>query len=169
MPELVLLMLESAWPLLQSTYPAGSSSLATTHHWQPESGQQCSCWLEAAWPFASLNLPGQYLPLDTGSPSRGNAATGPQLPSSLQSKLNLNLLRKFKFKFNGKLIPIIPSFKVLSQISKSTLKKSRGYKFKTLQRHVHWQQARAMHMISDWLQAWLAVVVQTLLYSQPRL
>ena len=49
-----------------------------------ESGQQQRIgWLEAAWPFASLNLPGPYLPLDTDSLSRGAAAAGLQLPSSL--------------------------------------------------------------------------------------
>ena len=42
----------------------------------------------------------------------------PQLQSSLQSKFNLNLLRKFKFKFTGMLTPITSSFNVLSQISK---------------------------------------------------
>ena len=83
-------MQESALPLPQSTCPVGSSSLATTQleHWQSESGQQRIGWLEAAWPFASLNLPGPYLPLDTDSLSRGAAAAGPQLrlPSSLQNK-----------------------------------------------------------------------------------
>ena len=67
-----------------------------------------------------LNLPVQYLQLDAGSLNRGPAAAGLQLPSSLQSKfrVNLNLLRKFKFKLTGKLIPIDSSFNVLSQISK---------------------------------------------------
>ena len=102
MPELVLKMLESALPLPHSTCPAGSSS--GDQHWQ--SGQQpgplrhstcpgltypsiLAVWA-AAWPFASLNLPGPYLPLDTGSLGRGATAAGPQLPSSRQSKFNLN-------------------------------------------------------------------------------
>ena len=77
-------MQESALPLPQSTCPAGSSSLATTQlehrDWQSESGQrQRIGWLEAAWPFASLNLPGPYLPLDTDSLSRGAAAAGPRV------------------------------------------------------------------------------------------
>ena len=76
---------------------------------------------------------------------RGTAASGPQLPSSLQSRfnlVNLNLLRKFKFKFTCKLIPIISSFNVLSQISKLKLEKSRDFELKTLPRHVHRQQTR---------------------------
>ena len=89
-------VVESALPLLKPTSPAGSSSVATTQHWQ--SGPQRGGWLEAAWPFASLNLPGPYIPLDTSSLSRGAVAAGPQLPSSPQSKFNLNLLRDFKFK-----------------------------------------------------------------------
>ena len=86
-------MQESALPLPQSTCPVGSSSLAATQleleHWQSESGQpQRIGWLEAAWPFASLNLPGPYFPLDPDRLSRGAAAAGPQLklPSSLQNK-----------------------------------------------------------------------------------
>ena len=63
----------------------------------------------------------------------------PQLSSSLPgqtwSKFNFNLLRKFKFKFTGKLIPIISSFNVLSQTSKVKLKKTWGFKFKTLPQH----------------------------------
>ena len=134
MPGLVLLMLESALPFFQV------SSQAPTQHWQ--SGPQRSGWLEAVWPFASLNLLGPYLPLDTDSLNRGAAAAGPQLPSSLQCKFkfNLNLLRKFKF--TGKLIPIISSFNVLSQSSKMKFKTFRGFKFKTLPRHVPWQQTR---------------------------
>ena len=94
----------------------------------------------------SLNLPGQYLPLNIGSLSSCAAATGQNLLSSLQSKFNLNWLQKFKFKFLASImIPIISSFKVLSQIKKLKFKISRGYKFGIpgLSLHVHWQ-ARAV-------------------------
>ena len=136
-------------PLLQSANPAGTrrAVLAATQHCQ--SGPQRSGWRESVWPIAtlaSLNLPGKYLPLNTGSLSSGAEAAGPQLPSSLQSKFNLNLLIEFKFKFTGKFIPI-SSFNVLSQISKLKLKKSRGYKFKTLRQYVHLQpSARPQHV-----------------------
>ena len=125
---------------------ARQAVLGATQHEQ--SGQQSTCWLESAWPFVSLNLPqaGQYLPLNIVSLSSCAAATGQNLLSSLQSKLNLNWLQKFKFKFLASImIPIISSFKVLSQIKKLKFKISRGYKFGIpgLSLHVHWQ-ARAV-------------------------
>ena len=45
--------------------------------------------LESAWPFASFNLPGQYLRLNIGSLSRGAAAAAAvdpasQVPSQVQ-------------------------------------------------------------------------------------
>ena len=109
---------------------SGGNFKDSDNWWQSGRGPKRIAWLEAVWPFPSLNLPGPYLPLDTGSLSRGAAAAGSQLPSSLQTKLNLNLLRKFKFKFTGKLIPIMSSFNVLSQISKLELKKAEVLKLK---------------------------------------
>ena len=61
-------MPESALPLLHSTCSGLRTVLVATQHWQ--SGPQRSGWLESAWPFASLNLPGPYSPLNTGSLSR---------------------------------------------------------------------------------------------------
>ena len=126
-------------------FKSEATQAATAPLWR-QCGLQRRGWLVAAWPFASLNLPGQYLPLDTGSLSRGAAAAGQQLPPSnlqtVQSKFNLNLLRKFKFKFTGKLIPIMSSFSVMIGIPKKLSQQSRGFKFKTLPLHVHWQQPR---------------------------
>ena len=84
------------------------------------------------------------------SPPRGcraAAAIGePQAQAAKQVKVNLNsgLLRKFKFKFTCKLIPINSSFNVLSHISKLKFKESRGLKVETLPLHMctgseHWQ------------------------------
>ena len=71
--------------------------------------------------------------------------------SSLQSKFNLNLLRKFKFKFTGKLITFILSFNVLSQILKLKFKKCRSYKYATLPLLVHWQPgALPLHVQVIW-------------------
>ena len=178
--------------------------------WQSGQGPKSIGWLEVAWPISSLNLPGQYLPLHTSSLSCCAAAAGPQLPLSLQSKLNLNLLRKFKFKFTGKLNPNMSSFNMLSQISKSEFKKAEILNLKPfcstctvglcqsydlgLAASLTWscrpgvtvflvevlflkpcrctctgsqvripaqrrrqRRARASHLISDWLQAWLGV------------
>ena len=63
--------------------------------------------------FGAQDMPWQYLPLDTGSLSRGAVAAGQQLQSSLrQSKFNLTRNFLWKFKFNlkftcNKLIRII--------------------------------------------------------------
>ena len=75
----------------------------------PNYGQQSSCWLESAWPFAPPNLPGQYWPLNSGSLSSGAAALRPpcrgrrracKASSSWTSlgrlKFKLNLLQTFK-------------------------------------------------------------------------
>ena len=78
---------------------------------------------------------------------RAAAAIGePQAQAAKQVKVNLNsgLLRKFKFKFTCKLIPINSSFNVLSHISKLNFKESRGFTVKTLPLHMctgseHWQ------------------------------
>ena len=150
-------MLESASPLLQSTCLAGSSSLATTwlrtQHCQWQARPQLS-WLEAACPFALLNLPGPYLQLYTGSLNRGSAAAGPQLPSSLQSKflvnLNLPLDPEVQVQFTGKLIPIIASFNMLPHISKLKrfyLKPCRGTCTGSRPGRAGAAAARARHMI----------------------
>ena len=65
-------MLESALSLF--TQLALWAALAATQHW--ESGLQRNGWLESAWPFASLNLHWQYLPLNAGSLRRGATAAG---------------------------------------------------------------------------------------------
>ena len=107
--------------------------------WQSGQGPKSIGWLEVAWPISSLNLPGQYLPLHTSSLSCCAAAAGPQLPLSLQSKLNLNLLRKFKFKFTGKLNPNMSRFNMSQCCLKfrSRSSKSWDFEFKTLPQHVH--------------------------------
>ena len=101
------------------------------------------------------------------SPPRGcraAAAIGePQAQAAKQVKVNLNsgLLRKFKFKFACKLIPINSSFNALSHISKLKFKESRGFTVKILPLHMDSEvstgrraaAARASRMISDWLQA----------------
>ena len=130
-------MLESALPLLYSTCLAGKTARAVAWHWQ--SGQHHSCWLESAWPFASLYLPGQYLQLKIDSVSSGPAAAWSRLLEPAR-KFNLNLLWKFKFKFTGKLITIFSSFNVLSQILKLKVKKCRGYKYEMC---TQWLAARS--------------------------
>ena len=101
------------------------------------------------------------------SPPRGcraAAAIGePQAQAAKQVKVNLNsgLLRKFKFKFACKLIPINSSFNALSHISKLKFKESQGFTVKILPLHMDSEvstgrraaAARASRMISDWLQA----------------
>ena len=69
--------------------------------------------LPSAWPVASLNL--AVLTTKYWQSEQRSCCRCPLLPLSLQRKFNLNLLRKFKFKFTGMLIPITSSFNVLSQ------------------------------------------------------
>ena len=63
---------------------------------------------------------------------------------------SVHLLRKFKFKFTGKLIPIISSFNVLSHISKSKFKNSWGFKFKTICALEAGVQTRPQHVPVIW-------------------
>ena len=126
-------MLESAWPLLQSTCLAGSSSLATTQHKQ--SGPQHSGWLEAAWPFASLNLPGPYWQSEQRRcDCRAAAAVEPAKQVQLELALEVQVQDYSQVDPNH--------FESRRAVTNCEVEKSRGFKFKTLPLHLHWQQTR---------------------------
>ena len=78
---------------------------------------------------------------------RGSTAVEPANLKQVQPD-SVNLLWKFrvKFKFAGKLIPIISSFNVLSYISKLKFKNSRGFKFKAICALEAGVQARQQHV-----------------------
>ena len=93
-----------------------------------------------------------------------SAAVKPTKKVELQLALNIN------FKFTGKLIPVMSSFNVLSQLLnwKVMFLKRRDDKFEVeMACHCMWMCIRspANQMISVWLVAGLGVIVLVQLYS----
>ena len=164
-------MLESVLPLF--TQLALQAVLEATQHWQ--SGLQRSGWLESAWPFASLNLHGQYLPLNTSSLSCGATAAGCSCRRACKASSTWTCFGSSR---SCLLASWSQSFRVSTcchEFRSWSFKKAKALNLKPCRGTCYALAAagapvaRASHMISDWLQPWLGVVTQALLYSLSRL